>query len=53
MAATGVWSDDIGEMLGTSAPDLKVRASKGVHLVVPRSAIDGADVEGAGGTRSG
>jgi glycerol-3-phosphate dehydrogenase len=53
IAATGVWSDDIGEMLGTSAPDLKVRASKGVHLVVPRSAIDGADVEGAGGTRSG
>jgi glycerol-3-phosphate dehydrogenase len=53
VAATGVWSDDIGEMLGTSAPDLKVRASKGVHLVVPRSAIDGADLQGAGGTRSG
>ena len=53
VAATGVWSDDIGDMLGTSAPDLKVRASKGVHLVVPRSAIDGADIEGAGGTRSG
>ena len=30
-----------------------MKASKGVHLVVPRSAIDGADVEGAGGTRSG
>ena len=30
-------------MLGDSAPSLKVRASKGVHLVVPRSAIDGAD----------
>ncbi|TFV76137.1 glycerol-3-phosphate dehydrogenase/oxidase [Blastococcus sp. CT_GayMR19] len=53
VAATGVWSDDIGEMLGSSAPNLKVRASKGVHLVVPRGAIDGADVEGAGGTRSG
>jgi glycerol-3-phosphate dehydrogenase len=53
VAATGVWSDDIGEMLGISAPSLKVRASKGVHLVVPRAAIDGADVEGAGGTRSG
>jgi glycerol-3-phosphate dehydrogenase len=53
VAATGVWSDDIGEMLGTSAPDLQVRASKGVHLVVPQSAIDGADVEGAGGTWSG
>jgi glycerol-3-phosphate dehydrogenase len=53
VAATGVWSDDIGEMLGSSAPNLKVRASKGVHLVVPREAIDGADVEGDGGTRSG
>lgn len=53
VAATGVWSDDIGEMLGASAPSLKVRASKGVHLVVPRAAIDGADVEDAGGTRSG
>jgi glycerol-3-phosphate dehydrogenase len=53
VAATGVWSDDIGEMLGVSAPSLKVRASKGVHLVVPRAAIDGADIEGAGGTRSG
>jgi glycerol-3-phosphate dehydrogenase len=53
VAATGVWSDDIGQMLGTSAPDLKVRASKGVHLVVPRSAIAGVEVEGAGGTRSG
>ncbi|MGY2084955.1 glycerol-3-phosphate dehydrogenase/oxidase [Blastococcus sp. SYSU DS0539] len=45
IAATGVWSDDVGEMLGTSAPSLKVRASKGVHLVVPRAAIDGADVD--------
>jgi glycerol-3-phosphate dehydrogenase len=44
VAATGVWSDDIGAMLGDSAPSLKVRASKGVHLVVPRSAIDGAEV---------
>jgi glycerol-3-phosphate dehydrogenase len=40
VAATGVWSDDIGAMLGSSAPSLRVRASKGVHLVVPRSAID-------------
>jgi glycerol-3-phosphate dehydrogenase len=53
VAATGVWSDDIGQMLGTSAPDLKVRASKGVHLVVPRSAIAGVEVEGAEGARSG
>jgi glycerol-3-phosphate dehydrogenase len=43
VAATGVWSDDIGAMLGESAPSLRVRASKGVHLVVPRSAIDGPD----------
>src|SRR3954452_17862667 len=43
IAATGVWSDDVGAMLGTSAPSLKVRASKGVHLVVPRAAIGGAD----------
>src|SRR3712207_5144668 len=41
VAATGVWSDDVGAMLGDSAPSLKVRASKGVHLVVPRDAIDG------------
>jgi glycerol-3-phosphate dehydrogenase len=53
VAATGVWSDDIGAMLGASAPSLKVRASKGVHLVLPRSAIDGADLDGAGGTQAG
>ena len=44
IAATGVWSDDVGEMLGSSAPSLKVRASKGVHLVVPRAAVDGGGV---------
>src|SRR4051794_22350695 len=48
IAATGVWSDDIGDMLGPSAPSLKVRASKGVHLLVPRAAIDGAEVSAAG-----
>jgi glycerol-3-phosphate dehydrogenase len=48
VAATGVWSDDIGAMLGESAPSLRVRASKGVHLVVPRSAIDGPQVSPAG-----
>jgi glycerol-3-phosphate dehydrogenase len=53
VAATGVWSDDIGAMLGDSAPSLKVRASKGVHLVLPRSAIDGADLAEAGGTQAG
>ncbi|TYP89893.1 glycerol-3-phosphate dehydrogenase/oxidase [Blastococcus xanthinilyticus] len=44
IAATGVWSDDVGEMLGAAAPSLRVRASKGVHLVVPRTAIDGGDL---------
>ena len=53
VAATGVWSDDIGAMLGASAPSLRVRASKGVHLVVPRSAIDGADVRRAAVRRPG
>ncbi|TFV83281.1 glycerol-3-phosphate dehydrogenase/oxidase, partial [Blastococcus sp. CT_GayMR20] len=53
IAATGVWSDDIGDMLGVSAPSLKVRASKGVHLVLPRSAIDGADLAASGGTQAG
>ncbi|MBG6139110.1 glycerol-3-phosphate dehydrogenase [Longispora fulva] len=43
IAATGVWSDDIAEMLGTKKRGLRVRASKGIHLVVPRSAISGDD----------
>jgi len=41
IAATGVWSDDIAAMLPGTRPGLRVRASKGVHLVVPRSAIAG------------
>jgi glycerol-3-phosphate dehydrogenase len=53
IAATGVWSDDIGAMLGDSAPSLRVRASKGVHLVVPRSAIDGAAGAGDGAAPAG
>jgi glycerol-3-phosphate dehydrogenase len=53
VAATGVWSDDVGAMLGDSAPSLKVRASKGVHLVLPRSAIDGARLAETGGTQAG
>jgi len=53
IAATGVWSDDIGAMLGVSAPSLKVRASKGVHLVVPRSAIDASELASAGGQQAG
>src|SRR4051812_46052239 len=45
IAATGVWSDDLSELLSIDGkPEhvgLRVRASKGVHLVVPRSAISG------------
>ncbi|MDT5030117.1 MAG: glycerol-3-phosphate dehydrogenase [Actinoplanes sp.] len=43
VAATGVWSDDLSRMLSDVGvrPGLRVRASKGVHLVVPRSAITG------------
>jgi glycerol-3-phosphate dehydrogenase len=45
VAATGVWSDDVSEMLsvggGPVKPGLRVRASKGVHIVVPRSTISG------------
>ena len=41
VAATGVWSGDIAAMLPGTPPGLRVRASKGVHLVVPRSAIAG------------
>jgi glycerol-3-phosphate dehydrogenase len=46
IAATGVWSNDISALLsdvpgGQPRRGLRVRASKGVHLVVPRSAITG------------
>jgi glycerol-3-phosphate dehydrogenase len=43
VAATGVWSDDMSQMLSDVGvrPGLRVRASKGVHVVVPRSAITG------------
>jgi glycerol-3-phosphate dehydrogenase len=41
VAAAGVWSDDISTLIGDARPGLRVRASKGVHLVVPRSAISG------------
>ena len=45
VAATGVWSDDIGALVGEptvpAGTGMRVRASKGVHLVVPRSAISG------------
>ncbi len=39
VAATGVWSDDMADAAGIPAP-FTVRASKGVHLVVPREKID-------------
>src|SRR3954469_17811872 len=53
IAATGVWSDDVGAMLDSGGPDaqapsLRVRASKGVHLVVPRGAIDGNELSPTG-----
>ncbi len=41
IAATGVWSDDVSTWLPDAKIGLRVRASKGVHLVVPRSAITG------------
>lgn len=41
IAATGVWSSDVSSWLPDAKIGLRVRASKGVHLVVPRSAITG------------
>ncbi|MGI8868310.1 MAG: glycerol-3-phosphate dehydrogenase/oxidase [Mycobacteriales bacterium] len=40
IAATGVWSDDVGAMLDDPT-SLRVRASKGVHIVVPRDRLHG------------
>jgi len=37
--AAGVWTDEIQAMTGGKSP-FKVRASKGVHIVVPRDRID-------------
>lgn len=39
IGATGVWTDEIQELFRTRG--LEVRASKGVHVVVPKDAIDG------------
>jgi glycerol-3-phosphate dehydrogenase len=39
VAATGVWTDDIHDLAQLRA-SVSVRASKGVHLVVPRERID-------------
>ncbi|HEX6255229.1 MAG TPA: glycerol-3-phosphate dehydrogenase/oxidase [Euzebyales bacterium] len=36
--ATGVWTDDINDMLGGSTK-FEVRPSKGIHIVVPRERI--------------
>lgn len=36
--ATGVWTDDVNEMLGGSTK-FEVRPSKGIHIVVPRERI--------------
>ncbi|MFB9678573.1 glycerol-3-phosphate dehydrogenase/oxidase [Streptosporangium vulgare] len=36
--ATGVWTDDVQEMVGGRG-QIHVRASKGIHLVVPRDRI--------------
>ena len=36
--ATGVWTDDIQELVGGRG-QFQVRASKGIHLVVPRDRI--------------
>ncbi len=39
--ATGVWTDEIQEMVGGRG-SVNVRASKGVHLVVPRDRVQSA-----------
>ncbi|MEO6715551.1 MAG: glycerol-3-phosphate dehydrogenase/oxidase [Mycobacteriales bacterium] len=39
--AAGVWTDEIQQLAGGQG-QLEVRASKGVHLVVPRDRIDGS-----------
>ncbi|GGF34494.1 glycerol-3-phosphate dehydrogenase/oxidase [Williamsia phyllosphaerae] len=39
--AAGVWTDELQEMVGSTS-GLRVKASKGVHIVVPRDRIDSA-----------
>ena len=39
--ATGVWIDELQEMLGGRS-QFRIRASKGIHLVVPRDRINSA-----------
>lgn len=40
ICATGVWTGQVQAMLGGGIAPLKVTASKGIHLVVPRDRID-------------
>jgi len=40
ICATGVWTDDLHELANVHGKKISVRASKGVHLVVPRDRID-------------
>ena len=40
ICATGVWTGEVQAMIGPGMAPLKVRASKGIHLVVPRDRID-------------
>ncbi|MBJ7288743.1 glycerol-3-phosphate dehydrogenase/oxidase [Williamsia sp.] len=39
--AAGVWTDELQELVGSTS-GLRVKASKGVHIVVPRDRIDSA-----------
>lgn len=39
VGCTGVWSNSLHEMAGVPSP-FRVRASKGVHLLIPRARID-------------
>jgi glycerol-3-phosphate dehydrogenase len=41
VAATGAWTEETQELFG--AQGLTVRTSKGIHIVVPRTAIEGDD----------
>lgn len=38
ISAAGVWNEEIAQLAGTEG--LRIRASKGVHVTVPRSAVD-------------
>ena len=40
VVCAGVWTDLVHELAGVQA-GYRVRMSKGVHIVVPRAAVDG------------